>query len=202
MTISRIDKPSDATWQRAWEVADATELNTLMGTYLDPLGPKRGDVIIQLDDGIFYTVIAANIIKPIEPIPSTSLTSVWEDVPFDAGDFTGDGTIVWTVASGDVTDFSYTFLNRNTVCLNIRIENTTVAGTGTQLIVEVPAAIAPVKDVALIALVADNGTLESGFLSMSAASPFISFFRPGVANWSASTNASSVYTVLVYEVTP
>lgn len=217
MTISRINTPSDATWQRAWEVADAAELATLLATYLTPLGPKRGDIIVQLDDGIYWFVVTTNVVQRLNGLavipvdlasevtgllPTDEVDEAWVDIPFDAGDFTGDGTITWTVASGDVTDFSYQILNRRTTVLNIRVENTTVAGTGQQLIIEVPAAIVPVKDIALIALVADAGSLESGFLSMSAGSPFISFFRPGTANWSASTDQSSVYTVLVYEITP
>lgn len=121
MTIARIGKPSDATWQRAWEVADAAELATLMGTYLDPLGPKRGDIIVQLDDGIYYQVVTANVVKPVNllEIDNTWLgdnnfdtgvfelgrsTAIgeWENVPFSAGDFTASGAMTWTVIGANI----------------------------------------------------------------------------------------------------
>lgn len=64
MTIARIDLP-DATYQRAWSVADASERATLVATSPSPLGPKRGDVIYQIDTGIYYLIVQTSVIQQL-----------------------------------------------------------------------------------------------------------------------------------------
>lgn len=70
MSIIRLDTSSDATWQRAWSVADAAEKATLLATYSTPGGPKRGDIIYQVDNATYYYLVTGNILQPISGLPS------------------------------------------------------------------------------------------------------------------------------------
>jgi hypothetical protein len=127
--------------------------------------------------------------------------TAWTDVAYDAADFTGDGTIVWTVEAADLENFAYKWLNSSTVALALRINFSSVSGTGISLNVELPAEIAPLKDMALTVLLIDNGTINAGgFMSASAGLPFLSFFRSDFANFAASANATGVFINVVYEV--
>ena len=110
MTIARINKPSDATWARGWEVADATERATLMATFLATGGPKRGDMIIQLDTATIYVVVGSNLSIPINPIDLVS--NVINILPLANGG-TGLGAIpdksITYSDSGITLDFSSDF---------------------------------------------------------------------------------------------
>lgn len=54
MAITRINLDDDATWARAWSVADAAERATLLATAGAPLGLARGDWIFQVDTSQWY----------------------------------------------------------------------------------------------------------------------------------------------------
>lgn len=54
MAITRINLDDDATWAKAWSVADATERATLLATAGTPLGLARGDWIFQVDTSQWY----------------------------------------------------------------------------------------------------------------------------------------------------
>lgn len=124
----------------------------------------------------------------------------WTAVPYNSGDYTGSGSLTWTVASGDVTDYSYKIIDGNTVILNIRIENTSISGTGNILYVALPAAIQPLNSLAGPALAFDNGTGAPAFFSMDVGTGQVQFVRVDLANWAAATDATSVYAVISYEI--
>lgn len=63
MSIVRIDLP-DATYQRAWSVANAAERATLLAS-IGPFAPKRGDVIYQVDVTTYYLVVQSSIVQQI-----------------------------------------------------------------------------------------------------------------------------------------
>jgi hypothetical protein len=56
MAITRLSTISDATWSRAWEIDTTAEVNTFLATFGDPLGPKRGDMILDNETGQVYIV--------------------------------------------------------------------------------------------------------------------------------------------------
>jgi hypothetical protein len=167
---------------------------------MGPIGPPgiqgiRGLQGIQGPPG-FDSVIGEEIIPlPIE----TLLIGPWIDIPFNAGNYTGNGTLVWTVAVGDQTAFGYTIVNDNIVILNIRVETTSVSGTGNTLAIALPAAITPKKSLALPCLLFDNGGNANGFITMTAGSASVGFVRGDTGNFAAAVNSTSVYVVVVYE---
>lgn len=116
MAIVRLNTNSDATWQRAWSVANAAEKATLIATYTSLLGPKRGDIIFQVDTAIFYVVVDLNILQPISGLLSppvnlaTQVTGILADgnlssnIPLKNANntFTGDQTTRDLIATRDI----------------------------------------------------------------------------------------------------
>lgn len=152
MAISRTDTPSDATWARAWTVADLTELNDLMNTYLSPLGPKRGDIIARLDILTYYLVVAANTVKPINLLETDNTwdgdndftngvfergrsvaMGVWQDTPYDAADYFGQSGLTWTVSAGQAAVNRYMLIG-STLFWNVSVVSGVVGGSASNVL--------------------------------------------------------------------
>jgi hypothetical protein len=115
MATTRVGLASDSTWARAWEVDDSAGRIALLDLYAVPLGPKRGDIIIQLDTNVVYLVVNQNLAVAVKPIDLTSdVTGIlpaanlppsfdWQDVPFNAANFTASGAMTLTVIGANVT---------------------------------------------------------------------------------------------------
>lgn len=211
MAIVRMHEVADATWSRAWAIDTTAEFIAFLLTYGSPLGPKRGDVIYDAEANRSYLVINANQavqitnlselpidltgdVSGVLPVANggTNLSSnAWNAVPYNAGDYSGSGSLVFTPAPGEVLAFEYQQINEKTNLLNITIQGFSLSGTGNQLLIDLP--FTPVSNLAGPLLLADNGSLEVGFFSITGGVAVVTCFRPGTANWSASTNASSVY---------
>lgn len=189
MAITRTDEASDATWARAWTVADLTELNDLMNTYLSPLGPKRGDIIARLDILTYYIVVAANVVKPINLLETDNTwqgdndftngvfergRSVamgdWEDVPYDAGNYAGFGAMTFTVSAGQAA-VSRISLIGHTLFWNLSIVSGVVGGTpSNQLMITIPSGFeAHTYADFSAAYIEDAGVPASGFAFSSGA---------------------------------
>lgn len=109
--------------------------------------------------------------------------------------FTGTGTLVWTVASGDLITMSYQQQN-NTLFAYIRITTSTVSGAGNTLIVSESSLIpggftlnAALTAALLGIRVIDNGNTTTGFINVSAG---YRFTRSDTANWAAATDTTQV----------
>jgi hypothetical protein len=117
----------------------------------------------------------------------------WIDIPFSAGNYTGRGSMTWTVAAQN--EFSYYIKGRN-CSLNINVSSTTVGGTlNTTLLVTLPNGYTLVTGERIVntCRVSDNGTVAAGFFE---ARDDISTTAVGTrlmsgANWAASTNNST-----------
>lgn len=184
MTIARVDKPSDATWQRAWEVADAAELATLLATYLDPLGPKRGDIIVQLDTAIYYLLVAANTVIGLNELEGAG---DWQNHPYDAGDYGGLSGLTWTVSAGQAAVNRYSKM-RHTLFWNVSIVSGVVGGSaGNVLTIKVPGGFttAIYQDFPA-AYLEDAGVASTGFVFASGAGDdFLSIVQFSGGNYTA-----------------
>lgn len=101
MTISRIDLP-DAVYQRAWSVADAAEKATLLAV-TGPFSPRRGDVILQVDTGVYYLVVQTSIIRQLSgfaALPIDLATQVSGNLPIGQV----SGNLPLTQVSGTLAD--------------------------------------------------------------------------------------------------
>lgn len=122
-------------------------------------------------------------------------------VAHSSGDYTANGSMTWTVESGDLTAFKYRQSGK-IVWVSVLVETSSVGGTpDQQLLITLPNSfVSTVATGNLPAFVRDNGTNEVGPLSVAASGTTLRFFRSGAANWSASANNTSVGTNLMLEV--
>lgn len=119
---------------------------------------------------------------------------------FAAGDFTGNGSMTWTVDSGDVTARQYKQRGR-TVYANLDIRTSSVGGTpSTQLTIACPRSWSATKTSHGVGIMSDNGgTLASTWMFASAGITFFKDFTAGT-NWTASTNATRVSGAIQFEI--
>lgn len=122
---------------------------------------------------------------------------------FSAGNFTANGAMTWTVASGDVTTYKYKLSGRE-LTVELSINTTTVAGTpNTQLNIAVPGGFTATSFVANLARMLDNGAAHTGTLDVAASGTVIraSTDTTGGTNWAAATDTTYVIGWISFEVT-
>lgn len=125
----------------------------------------------------------------------------WLESTFAAGNFTGNGSMTWTVASGDVVEISYRLSGRS-LSVAIRMNTTTVGGTLNNLLLIASAAIGgftTTDDGPSSAMILDNGTERNGTLIPSAGGIGIAI-NNGSANWAAATDATAIWGSGVFRV--
>lgn len=169
------------------------QLHAGMGknVYLDP---STGDVLVKAHGGA-YGAIDAGTYK----INGTAL-GAWTNVVFSAGDYTANGSMTWTVASGDVTTNQYIRID-NLLIWNLVLDTTTVGGTpDTQLRVDIPGSVTLTKSCVAFSPQNDNGTEAGGDFVGVAGNSYIYFKKIPSSNWSASTNNTAVYAQIICEV--
>jgi hypothetical protein len=117
--------------------------------------------------------------------------AAWKDTPFNAADFTGSGSMTWTVSSGNVITNQYK-IDATTMSLNLVIISTTVGGTPDQALqFTLPGGVTPSKRLYIPVVFTDNGVYGTGFVDVRPSNPIIYFFRDWTGtNWSASANTS------------
>lgn len=126
----------------------------------------------------------------------------WITPTFAAGDYTGNNSMTWTVASGDVTTMAY-WLHGRTLTVAMEIATTTVGGTPSTLLQRtIPGGFTATKQMREIVHVLDNNTAKTGQMSVGAGATVIAFrVDEGFSNsWAASTDLTSVRGVLSFEV--
>lgn len=118
---------------------------------------------------------------------------------FSASDFTGNGSMTWTVASTDVAQISWKLTGKD-LMLMFQVATTSVGGTpNNELRWTLPYGYAietisgtPNPNAQFLRAL-NNGTAEStGFTSITSDLTYIAFKRPGNANWTASTDNTNI----------
>lgn len=69
------------------------------------------------------------------------------DIPFNANDFSGTHSMLWTVEKDDVHAFWYCKLSLSLVLVTFAFHNTTIVGEGAWLLCKLPTNILPTGDV-------------------------------------------------------
>lgn len=124
----------------------------------------------------------------------TTPVGEWNTVTYAAGDYTGSGSLTWTVDSGDVANSRYTDIG-TTMIWSLGLTNTSTGGTAsTELRVTLPGSRTVSATTTGACAGIDNGTEVAPVWTATAGNSYVSFFRTiGGANWSnASTNATSI----------
>ena len=119
---------------------------------------------------------------------------------FNSGDVTANGSMTWTVDSGDVAAYSYV-LQGSELSVSLHIAGTTVGGTlSNTLQIAVPGGFAPAEDCRVAAFINDNGTQQAGRAEVVTSGTVIKVLKIAGGNLAASTNATAVACQLVIRV--
>ena len=127
-------------------------------------------------------------------------TQTWTTPTFDAGDYTGNNSMTWTVASGDVSTMAYV-IDSEKMTVAFRILTTTVGGTpSTQLQIAIPASKTATKAMMNACYLVNNGTAAIGFVRVDAAGTDIIIQLVNSGNWAASTDNTNVIGQITFEI--
>lgn len=126
----------------------------------------------------------------------------WTTPTFSAGNFTGNGSMTWTVAAGDVTTYAYTVVGKKMTVL-FNIVTTTVGGTpNSSLQIAIPGSFTAAKAVFSTFNYNDNGAARAiGVAQVAASGTNILLQTMTGANWTAATDNTHVQGQITFEVT-
>lgn len=167
-----------------------------------PIDGKIGSVWIQDTTGDRY------ICTSISPLTYTRIDIAGAagaaiDVPYNAGNFSANGSMTWVVEAGDQLVFTYQMLGPTTMLVNVDLSNTTVGGTpNLTLMIKIPNSKSATKFVTQVpAIVYDNGVSQLGTAYTLLSDPtWINITRLPVINWTASTNNTHIMFQIIIEV--
>ena len=119
------------------------------------------------DDGTNTTGTVVNNTNVWTPIQSY-IGGAWSSVAFNAANFTGNGSMTWTVASGDQSTYAYVEIGK-TMIVSFDILTTTVGGTPNPLLmIAIPNGRTAQKNINTSFHYSDNGSVGTGLASVSA----------------------------------
>lgn len=158
----------------------------------------QGNTVILLYNGTDIQYAAPQIVTSTGVIAASALSGAWTAVSFAAGNFTANGSMTWTVDSGDVTRNHYMLLGK-TLLWNLFVISTTVGGTlNNQLKVAIPGGYTPQGSNSGACWIYDNGVGVPGLWETSGTTIII--YRADLANFTAATNVTQVRFSAVFEV--
>ena len=122
-------------------------------------------------------------------------------VEFSAGNFTGNGSMTWTVESADQETFTYQQRGK-TVKIWLSVNTTTIGGTpSTTLMVALPNSfVSSVLTYMPVSVVVDAGTAALGVAVTGAGGTLLAFNRADGGSFSAATNTTVIRAVVELEV--
>lgn len=125
----------------------------------------------------------------------------WSSVPFNAGNFSGNGSMTWTLTSGNQVAFSYTLVGK-TLFVSGYFNQTSVGGTlNTDLRVTIPGGFTANATIIGIARINDNGAgFAAGVVYVIAGATTINFQRMDSANWANATNTTVIQFSLAFPI--
>ena len=125
----------------------------------------------------------------------------WITPTYGAGNFTGNGSMTWTVDAGDVADYMY-YLKGRELSVKIFLAATSVGGTpNTELRAACPGGYTIVDAIPAFCWIRNNSS-TAAFSLTNISSGFIAFYTDltGGANWAAATNTTYVSLNTSYQV--
>jgi hypothetical protein len=187
---------------------DRTNFNLLVddsGSGTDGTILNKAQIAAVILDQVDALIAAAIVFgSTISERGRTTPMGEWINVTFSAGNFTGNGSMTWTLASGDQVTFKYTLIGK-TMIVSVVLQTTTVGGTpNTDLRIAIPggftAAVAMVSPCDIV----DNGTFPTtsarGRMSVAAGATQIVINTATGGNWTASTDQTHVRGQIAFEV--
>lgn len=131
----------------------------------------------------------------------TYLGGAWTTPTFSAGNFTGNGSMTWTVASGDVTTYAY-IINGKMMTVSFWIVTSTVGGTpNTNLLIAIPASKVATKNMmSNNCRVYNNSTYNSGACYVESSGTTIIINTTPPANFTAESDTTEVIGQITFEI--
>jgi hypothetical protein len=125
----------------------------------------------------------------------------WVDAVFSAGNFTGSGSMTWTLTSPDQRLLAYTRIGK-TIIVRFYIIASSVGGTpATFLQITIPDGLISADHGRTLCWASDNGTPTTASVIVSPSGTTLSIGRLDGANWSAATNTTEVAGEITFEAT-
>ena len=132
--------------------------------------------------------------------PASTVVGRWTTPTFSAGNFTGNASMTWTVASGDVLTYEYTIMDKIMTVI-FRIVTSTVGGTpDTDLQIAIPASKTAAKAALNPILANDNGSQAIAYAGVTASASVIFIQKVGAGAWAAATDATGVFGQITFEI--
>lgn len=129
-----------------------------------------------------------------------AVPGAWTTPAYAAGDFTASGSMTWTVQAGDVSTYAYAILGKIMI-VSLYLVTTTIGGTPSNaLIIKIPGSKTATKTTANPVYILDNGGGAAGYCYVTAGTTLIVCKRTDGANFTASTNLTSIFGQLVFEI--
>ncbi len=172
-------------------------------------GLPNGNYIIEALTTIFASVMGAyhqehdtqtdrhttiNALGSIAERSRTIALGVPYVVPFVPGNFTGFGTMIWTVAAANVVTFIYDLVGMS-MNLSFDIRSTTVTVSGgltAALQIKIPDGWFAAYTVRSLVDISDNGVKTTGYIVATANSNILFVFRTDNANWTAAAGTTNI----------
>ncbi len=124
----------------------------------------------------------------------------WTSVAHNAGNFSANGTMTWTVDLADQQTFQYMLVGK-TLFVNLYVANATTGGVAnTQLWAAIPGGFTSAKAVSFAGWASDNGVGIPTVVSIGVGGTAIVISRADLANWSLSANNNQVRFGIAFEV--
>jgi hypothetical protein len=131
---------------------------------------------------------------------AVSLAGIWTTPSFNANNFTGSGSMTWTVTSNEVITFEYAIIGKM-MFVNVQIAGSSVGGSLSVLLeILIPAGKVSAKSMYTIYRCIDNGATGVGLINVGAAGTTINFLNAAGNNWSSSANNTSLYGQIFFEI--
>lgn len=109
-------------------------------------------------------------------------------IPFNAGDFTGNIAMTWTLDAADLVGANYIQRGKQ-LLMNVIINSSTVGGTpNNELRMALPGGFTGAGTATLIFFQRDNGTSRTGLAQMLNSGTYVQLFKSDFTNYAASTN--------------
>lgn len=164
-------------------------------------GVDLGDTSQSGNGGRFANIYGQNIdsLNGFKERGRTAFSGAWTAIGYSGANFTGSGTMTWTVDDVDHVNYQY-MRHGNTCWMNIYVNNTTVGGTlDTDLRAALPAGINPARLTINTCRVRDNGTWGLGVVYVNSGTSTLNFQLSSGANWQASANLTSIQAQIFFE---
>lgn len=152
------------------------------------------------DDGSNTTGTIVNNANVWTPIQSY-VGGAWTAVAFNAGNFTANGSMTWTVESGDVENNRYLVIGK-TLFWSLGIVTSTIGGTpNTELRATIPGGevAAATGFYTRCAYAVNNGSVVEA-RAVVAAATYVALLRNDGANWSTGTNNNVIQFNIVLHI--